>query len=152
MIKLSENLELEVLLPLIRDRERKYVNRVVWQRTETCRSLWNYKDKNGCRQGWKSFTIFKKQVSWFPLQRCLTGIYHYGVKRGTRLKSFFKMPLVKKILPNSHTMERPWARGEPPPHGSLSRRFLAIAIDLEGGRRTSAESPRKGMIDTYLKS
>ena len=29
MIKLSENLELEVLLPLIRDRERKYVNRVV---------------------------------------------------------------------------------------------------------------------------
>jgi len=45
---------------------------------------------------------------------------------------------------------RPWARGDPPPHGSLSRRFLAIAIDLEGGRRTSAESPRKGIIDTYL--
>lgn len=46
-------------------------------------------------------------------------------------------------------MVRPWARGEPPPQGSLSRRLLAIAIDLEGGRRTSAESPRKGIIETY---
>lgn len=45
-------------------------------------------------------------------------------------------------------MLRPWARGEPPPQGSFSSRFLAIAIDLEGGRSTSAESPRKGMIDT----
>lgn len=50
------------------------------------------------------------------------------------------------------TVVRPCASGDPPPHGSLSRRFLAIAIDLEGGRRTSAESPRNGIIDTYLTS
>jgi hypothetical protein len=36
------------------------------------------------------------------------------------------------------TVLRPWAKGEPPPHGSFSRRFRAIAMDLDGGSRTSA--------------
>lgn len=46
-------------------------------------------------------------------------------------------------------MVRPWARGEPPPQGSLSSLFLAMAMDLEGGRRTSACSPLKGMMATW---
>ena len=50
----------------------------------------------------------------------------------------------------ARTMLNPCAKGDPPPQGNLSSLFLAIAIDLDGGRRTSAASPRKGMIETYL--
>lgn len=69
-------------------------------------------------------------------------------KKNTPLSFNFLKELLVVDLANIHTVVRPWARGEPPPHGSLSRRFLAIAIDLEGGRRTSAASPRKGIIET----
>ena len=48
----------------------------------------------------------------------------------------------------ARTMLNPCAKGDPPPQGNLSNLFLAIAIDLDGGRRTSAASPRKGMIET----
>mmetsp|Transcript_36323 Transcript_36323/g.77462 ORF Transcript_36323/g.77462 Transcript_36323/m.77462 type:complete len:279 (+) Transcript_36323:212-1048(+) len=37
------------------------------------------------------------------------------------------------------------ANGEPPPHGMISRLFFARAMDLVGGRRTSARSPWKGI-------
>jgi hypothetical protein len=46
------------------------------------------------------------------------------------------------------TVVNPCASGDPPPQGSLSRRFLAIANDRDGGSSTSAESPRNGMIET----
>mmetsp|Transcript_24974 Transcript_24974/g.51639 ORF Transcript_24974/g.51639 Transcript_24974/m.51639 type:complete len:227 (-) Transcript_24974:276-956(-) len=41
---------------------------------------------------------------------------------------------------------RAWARGEPPPHGMVSRRRRAMAIERVGGRSTSAKSPWKGMM------
>ena len=47
------------------------------------------------------------------------------------------------------TRDRAWARGEPPPQGRVSNRFLAMEIDLEGGRSTSALSPQKGIRDTW---
>jgi hypothetical protein len=50
---------------------------------------------------------------------------------------------VKKL-----TVVSPWARGDPPPQGSLSSRFLAMAIDREGGKSTSAASPLKGIMET----
>ena len=41
----------------------------------------------------------------------------------------------------ARAIEMPCASGEPPPHGSASRRRRAIAIDLLGGSSTSARSP-----------
>lgn len=41
-------------------------------------------------------------------------------------------------VPKRMASERPWASGEPPPQGSVSRRRRAMAMDLEGGSSTSA--------------
>lgn len=38
-------------------------------------------------------------------------------------------------------VDRPWARGDPPPQGSWSRRRRAMEMDLLGGSSTSALSP-----------
>lgn len=50
---------------------------------------------------------------------------------------------------DERTREMAWARGEPPPQGSESRRRRAIAMDLEGGSSTSALSPQKGITQTW---
>jgi len=47
------------------------------------------------------------------------------------------------------TRDKAWARGDPPPQGKVSNRFLAIEMDLEGGSSTSALSPQKGIRDTW---
>ena len=50
-------------------------------------------------------------------------------------------PPCRACVPNLTASESPWASGEPPPHGSWSRRLLAMAMDLDGGRSISALSP-----------
>jgi len=47
-------------------------------------------------------------------------------------------------MPRRVAVDRPCARGEPPPQGRESMRLRAMAIDLEGGSSTSALSPKKG--------
>ena len=47
------------------------------------------------------------------------------------------------------TRDKAWARGDPPPQGKVSSRFLAMEIDLEGGSSTSALSPQKGIRETW---
>ena len=47
------------------------------------------------------------------------------------------------------TRDKAWARGDPPPQGKVSSRFLAMEMDLEGGSSTSALSPQKGIRETW---
>lgn len=44
-------------------------------------------------------------------------------------------------MPVLAASDSPCARGDPPPHGSVSMRLRAIEMDLEGGSSTSALSP-----------
>ena len=57
-------------------------------------------------------------------------------------------PVDMALSPTRAATDNPCAKGEPPPHAMVSRRFLAIAIDRDGGKSTSASSPRKGTMDT----
>mmetsp|Transcript_3807 Transcript_3807/g.13362 ORF Transcript_3807/g.13362 Transcript_3807/m.13362 type:complete len:216 (+) Transcript_3807:532-1179(+) len=58
-------------------------------------------------------------------------------------------PLCCALRPTRVAVDRPCARGEPPPHGILSRRLRAMAMDFVGCSSTSASSPRNGMMHTW---
>merc|ERR1719324_1794324 len=53
------------------------------------------------------------------------------------------------FMPVRAAMDRACARGEPPPHAMVSKRFLVSAIDRVGGTRTSAASPWKGISEIW---
>lgn len=63
--------------------------------------------------------------------------------------TFPTSPLFWAFIPVRTATFRACARGDPPPHGMVSSRLLAMAIDLVGGRSTSAVSPCLVLSNRY---
>lgn len=65
-----------------------------------------------------------------------------------RAHTFPTSPLFCAFMPVRTAMLRACAKGDPPPHGIVSRRLLAMAMDFVGGRSTSARSPCSSVAGT----
>jgi len=68
-----------------------------------------------------------------------------SAKSRRRSKKETHVNITSPSLPPSLPTCRACARGDPPPQGMVSRRFLAMAMDRVGGRRTwTREGGREG--------